>query len=346
MMFVEWGRLSRGLALTLVIVTAMAAGARAAQEAAPTETGSVDAAPAPTPEAAPVPEAATAPAAELDVQATLASHKVLLDTLWVMLTAFLVFWMQAGFAYVEGGLTRAKNTNNIMMKNLMDFCLGTVAFYAVGFGLMFGDGNPFVGMTGWFLQGADNSPAIGDAYSGVYSALNWTSVPLFAKFMFQLVFAGTAATIVSGAMAERTKFSAYLVYSFFISAFIYPIVGHWIWGGGWLANLGMWDFAGSTVVHSTRGLDGPGRRDHPRTAHRQVHQGQGADGDPRPLAADGRSRRLHPLAGLVRLQPGLDHGGGPLDRPDRDDDQPGRSHRRRSPRWSPRGRSSRRPTSA
>jgi Amt family ammonium transporter len=161
--------------------------------------------------------------------------------------------MQAGFAYVEGGLTRAKNTNNIMMKNLMDFCIGSVAFWAVGFALMFGDGNPFIGYSGWFLTGADNSPATGDAYQGVYSALNWTGVPLFAKFMFQLVFAATAATIVSGAMAERTKFSAYLIYSFVVSAFIYPVVGHWIWGGGWLAKLGMWDFAGSTVVHSTGG---------------------------------------------------------------------------------------------
>jgi Amt family ammonium transporter len=190
---------------------------------------------------------------EPSVQATLANYKVLLDTVWVMLGAFLVFWMQAGFAYVEGGLTRAKNTNNIMMKNLMDFCLGTVAFWAVGFALMFGNGNDFVGYSGWFLGGADNSPATGDAYSGVYSALNWTGVPLFAKFMFQLVFAGTTATIVSGAMAERTKFQSYLIYSFVISAFVYPIVGHWIWGGGWLQQRGMWDFAGSTVVHSTGG---------------------------------------------------------------------------------------------
>lgn len=185
------------------------------------------------------------------VEETLASHKVLLDTLWVMLAAFLVFWMQAGFAYVEGGLTRAKNTNNIMMKNLMDFSLATVAFWAAGFAIMFGNGNPFMGLEGWFLQGADNSPATGDAYTGVFSALNWTGVPLFAKFMFQLVFAGTAATIVSGAMAERTKFPTYLIYSFVISLFIYPVVGHWIWGGGWLQELGMWDFAGSTVVHST-----------------------------------------------------------------------------------------------
>ncbi len=187
------------------------------------------------------------------VEQTLTDHKMLLDTLWVMFAAFLVFWMQAGFAYVEGGLTRAKNANNIMMKNLMDFSIGSLAFWAVGFALMFGDGNPFVGWSGWFLSGADNSPATGDAYQGVYSSLSWTGVPLFAKFMFQLVFAATAATIVSGAMAERTKFSAYLIYSLVVSALIYPVVGHWIWGGGWLANLGMWDFAGSTVVHSTGG---------------------------------------------------------------------------------------------
>lgn len=187
------------------------------------------------------------------VEETLTNHKMLLDTLWVMMAAFLVFWMQAGFAYVEGGLTRAKNANNIIMKNLMDFSVGSVAFWAIGFGLMFGDGNAFIGLNGWFLSGADNSPATGDAYQGVYSSLSWTGVPLFAKFMFQLMFAATAATIVSGAMAERTKFSAYFVYSFVVSAFIYPIVGHWIWGGGWLANLGMWDFAGSTVVHSTGG---------------------------------------------------------------------------------------------
>lgn len=193
-----------------------------------------------------------------DLSEQVANHKVLLDTLWVLLTAFLVFWMQAGFAYVEGGLTRAKNTNNIMMKNLMDFCLGTVAYWAVGFGIMFADGNPFMGLSGFYLNGADNSPATGDAYQGVFTALNWTGIPLYAKFMFQLVFAGTAATIVSGAMAERTKFSAYLIYSFAISALIYPVVGHWIWGGGWLSgawkpSIHAWDFAGSTVVHSVGG---------------------------------------------------------------------------------------------
>jgi len=250
------------LGLLALVVTSLGSLARAwvvqdAPAAPPADAPAAAAAPAEVPDPpadVPTVTAAATPAAPptvADLQKTLGEHKVLLDTVWVMVAAFLVFWMQAGFAYVEGGLTRAKNTNNIMMKNLMDFCLGTVAFWAVGFAFMFGDGNPYIGLTGWFLTGADTSPATGDAYTGVYSALNWTGVPLFAKFMFQLVFAGTTATIVSGAMAERTKFSAYLIYSAVISAFIYPVVGHWIWGGGWLAKLGFWDFAGSTVVHST-----------------------------------------------------------------------------------------------
>jgi Amt family ammonium transporter len=188
-----------------------------------------------------------------DLSKQIGEQKILLDTVWTLIAAFLVFFMQAGFAYVEGGLTRAKNANNIMMKNLMDFCFGSVAYWAVGFAIMFGTGSAFMGSTGWFLSGADNSPATGDAYQGVYSALNWTGVPLFVKFMFQLVFAATTATIVSGAMAERTKFKSYLLYSVVISAFVYPVVGHWIWGGGWLQTRGMWDFAGSTVVHSCGG---------------------------------------------------------------------------------------------
>jgi Amt family ammonium transporter len=119
---------------------------------------------------------------------------------------------------------------------------------------MFGDGNGFIGTSGiWFVGGADNSPLTGDAYKGVYGALNWTGTPLWAKFFFQLVFAGTAATIVSGAVAERIKFAAFFLFSFVIVGFVYPVVGHWIWGGGWLAQRGMLDFAGSTVVHSVGG---------------------------------------------------------------------------------------------
>lgn len=193
------------------------------------------------------------PIAELT--AKLDAHTELLNTIWVLVTAFLVFWMQAGFAYVEAGFTRAKNSNNILMKNLMDFALGTFAFWAIGFGLMFGAGNGFVGWTGFFLNATDAN------MNEVYPGIAWANVPLYAKFIFQLVFAGTAATIVSGAMAERTKYNAYLVYSFIISALFYPVVGHWIWGGGWLAagfgdltgGKGVWDFAGSTVVHSVGG---------------------------------------------------------------------------------------------
>jgi ammonium transporter, Amt family len=180
--------------------------------------------------------------------------RVALDTVWVLVAAFLVFFMNLGFAMVETGLCRAKNTVNILAKNYIAFSVSSVAFLLVGFGLMFGDGNGFIGTSGlWFVGGADNSPATGDAYRGVYSALSWTGVPLWAKFFFQLVFAGTAATIVSGAVAERIKFGAFFLFSFLMVGFVYPVVGHWIWGGGWLASRGMLDFAGSTVVHSVGG---------------------------------------------------------------------------------------------
>ncbi len=165
-----------------------------------------------------------------------------LNTAWVLITAFLVFWMQAGFAFVEAGLTRSKNTTNILFKNLIDFVFASVAFWAFGYAFMFGTTmSGWIGTTGFFISG-------GDDFAGV---------PVLAFWFFQLVFAGTAATIVSGSMAERTKFSAYLVYSFFITAVIYPIAGHWIWGGGWIWTLpygvGFRDFAGSTVVHSIGG---------------------------------------------------------------------------------------------
>ena len=179
--------------------------------------------------------------------------KVALDTLWVLLTAFLVFFMNAGFALVESGLCRAKNAVNILAKNFIVFAASSLAFWAVGFALMFGNGSDFIGLSGWLLQGADNSPATADAYQGVFTALNWTGVPLYAKFFFQLVFAGTAATIVSGAVAERIKFSSFIAFSFILVAIIYPIGGHWAWGGGWLSKMGFLDFAGSTVVHSIGG---------------------------------------------------------------------------------------------
>ena len=163
------------------------------------------------------------------------------NTIWVLLGAALVFFMQAGFAMVETGFTRAKNAGNIIMKNLMDFSLGTPIYWLVGFGIMFGSSSA------WF--GTIDSGILKD-----YSSILPSGVPLWAYVIFQTVFCATAATIVSGAMAERTKFSAYCIYSMIISAVIYPISGHWIWGGGWLSQLGFHDFAGSTAVHMVGGV--------------------------------------------------------------------------------------------
>ncbi|MFP5317697.1 MAG: ammonium transporter [Acidimicrobiia bacterium] len=164
-----------------------------------------------------------------------------LDNVFVLVAAILVIFMQAGFALVEAGLTRAKSVANIMMKNLMDFCAGALAFFAVGYAIAFGAGNDFFGSTGWFL---------GDG------AFQYGTLTVPVTFIFQVAFAATAATIVSGAMAERTKFKSYFVYSIFISGIIYPIVVHWNWGGGWMAQLStpFHDFAGSTMVHMTGGV--------------------------------------------------------------------------------------------
>ncbi|HEX9614937.1 MAG TPA: ammonium transporter, partial [Bacteroidota bacterium] len=180
--------------------------------------------------------------------------KIIADTLWVLFTAMLVFFMNTGFAMVESGFARAKNAVNILSKNFIVFAVSSLAFWLIGWGLMFGNGNGFFGLEGLLtLGGSDNSPATGDAYQGAYNAIGWAGVPLLAKFFFQLVFAGTAATIVSGAVAERIKYIAFILFSFVMVAVFYPITGHWIWGGGWLANLGFWDFAGSTTVHSVGG---------------------------------------------------------------------------------------------
>ncbi len=160
------------------------------------------------------------------------------DTLWVLLGAMLVFWMQPGFALVEAGMTRSKNTANILMKNFCDFMCGSVLFWIVGFSIMFGADHLVVGWDGFFFRsngGNDN-------------------LPVSAFFIFQTMFCATAATIVSGAMAERTKFSNYLIYSVLISAVVYPVSGHWGWGGGWLSELGFHDFAGSTIVHACGGM--------------------------------------------------------------------------------------------
>jgi ammonium transporter, Amt family len=212
--------------------------------------------------AAAAPAAAAVPTPKMSDYASL---RVGLDTVWVLVAGMLVFWMNAGFALVESGLCRAKNCVNILAKNFIVFALSTVAFWAIGWGLMFGDGTPWFGTSGlFFVSGADNSPALGDAYmamnpfstakyEGVYGSINWTPTPLWAKFFFQLVFAGTAATIVSGAVAERIKFGSFIVFSLLLVAFVYPTTGHWIWGGGYLGSNNFRDFAGSTVVHSVGG---------------------------------------------------------------------------------------------
>jgi Amt family ammonium transporter len=173
------------------------------------------------------------------VETALAEYAFSMNTVWVLITAALVFFMQAGFALVEAGFTRSKNTTNILFKNLMDFVFGTIGFWLIGFGLMFGTRNGFLGGVDLFSQ---------HSYR--------TDMPDMAFLIFQTVFAATAATIVSGAMAERTKFNAYLMYSAVISMIIYPISGHWAWGGGWLSQLAtpFHDFAGSSVVHMVGGM--------------------------------------------------------------------------------------------
>jgi len=180
--------------------------------------------------------------------------KIALDTMWTLMAAMLVFFMNLGFAMVESGFVRSKNCVNILSKNFIVFAVSSMGFLVLGWGLMYGDGSSLVGLRGlFFVSGADNSPATGEAYRGVYPALGWAGVPIWTKFFFQLVFCGTAATIVSGAVAERIKYKSFIVFTLLLTVLIYPVVGHWIWGGGWLAKLGMFDFAGSTVVHSVGG---------------------------------------------------------------------------------------------
>lgn len=236
-----------GLVLLGLFVASLGAVSAIAQETPAAEPASTEVAPP-----------AEAPAEELGIEDHMSAAKLdglkdNLNALWTCIAAFLVFWMQAGFAYVETGLTRAKNTCNILMKNLMDFALGSIAYWVVGFGVMFGvsAAGGLYGTTKFLYEGSSN--------------LDWSF------FLFQTVFCATAATIVSGAMAERTKFQSYLVYSFLISLVVYPVTGKWVWGNyggegctGWLADANslvgtlsggktFLDFAGSTVVHSVGG---------------------------------------------------------------------------------------------
>lgn len=170
---------------------------------------------------------------------------MIIDTLWVFLAGILVFFMNLGFAAVEAGFARSKNTVNILSKNFIVFAVSSLGFLLIGWGLMFGGDNSFIGTKHLFI--------LGDSDFSFYENTLTSNVPFWGKFFFQLVFCGTAATIVSGAVAERVKYIAFIIFSFILTLFIYPIVGHWVWGGGWLANLGFMDFAGDTVVHSVGG---------------------------------------------------------------------------------------------
>ena len=169
------------------------------------------------------------------MEETLQGLQIGIDNMWLLVAAFLVMFMQPGFAMVEAGFTRSKNTANILMKNLMDFSIGSLLYWIIGFTIMYGDSiGGFIGMPDLFFM----SDGFGDNYSD------------YADLFFQTVFAATAATIVSGAMAERTEFKAYLIFTIVITVLIYPVSGHWTWGGGWLSQLGFHDFAGSSIVHS------------------------------------------------------------------------------------------------
>jgi Amt family ammonium transporter len=270
-------RIWSGLAITAmaaITTLAFSLGEVRAQDAAPVPAPAAAAqAPAAAPAPAPAVEPA-APAAPAIDPAALSALRIGLDTVWVLVAAMLVFWMNAGFALVESGLCQQKNCVNILCKNFIVFAISTLSFWAIGWDLMFADGpSPWMAKIGsFFVGGADNSPSLGEAYlsmnpfstakyEGIYSSINWTPTPLWAKFFFQLVFAGTAATIVSGAVAERIKLHSFIVFSFVLVAIIYPISGHWIWGGGILGMTpgegdffgNFRDFAGSTVVHSVGG---------------------------------------------------------------------------------------------
>src|SRR5918911_1291131 len=174
---------------------------------------------------------------------TVADLSLAMDTVWVLVAAVLVLFMQAGFAMLEVGFSRMKNVGSVVAKILVNLAIAALLFWAVGFAFAFGTGNAIIGTEGWFLAAAP------DQVNAVYSGLSWTQVPLSAKFLFQVAFCAVSLAVVWGTMLERTKFAVYLVFAVVFAGLIYPMVGHWIWGGGWLTDLGMQDFAGSTVVH-------------------------------------------------------------------------------------------------
>lgn len=184
-----------------------------------------------------------APSVALAADPTIKDVVRAVDTVWVAVAAFLVFLMQAGFALLEAGSTRMKNAGHIAGKNILSFALAALAFWAVGFAISFGQGNSWFGTQGWFLNVPD------EAVDQVFQSLSYSDVPLGAKFMFEVVFAGVSLAIFWGGIAERAKLIVYFIFGILFSAVIYPVVAHWIWGGGWLSGLGMQDFAGSTVVH-------------------------------------------------------------------------------------------------
>jgi Amt family ammonium transporter len=182
------------------------------------------------------------PAVALAQGAEITAESVAIDTVWVMVAAMLVFFMQAGFAMLEAGFCRTKSAGHIVWKILVNLSISAIVFWAVGFAITFGDGNGFMGASGWFVDLSGNA-------DGVFSSLAWSNVPTTVKFMFEFAFAAVSLAIVWGALLERTKMVVYFIFAIVFAAFIYPVVGHWIWGGGWLSDLGMQDFAGSSVVH-------------------------------------------------------------------------------------------------
>lgn len=232
------------IALFMLAVSVSVPLAALADDAPPAEAAAATEAPA----EAVAPAAAADPALQAkleELEATTQGMKMAADTVWTMIAGFLVFFMNAGFALLESGLCRKKNAATILGKNFTVFGAATIAYWLMGFSLMFGNGSGFLGSF---------TPFLGE--ESLYESLSWTIIPLEAKFFFQLAFAATAATIVSGCVDERNKYGSFIVFSFLLTMFIYPVGGKWIWGGGWLAEKGFWDFAGSTVVHSVGGWAG------------------------------------------------------------------------------------------